>query len=59
MAFDYASRRVWLDDAGGDIPFGSYALCEKHANRMAPPVGWTLADNRKLAPVLPFQRDVA
>ena len=59
MAYDYPARRIWLDDASGLIPDGAYALCEDHANRLTPPVFWTLTDHRKLAPLLPFRRDVA
>jgi hypothetical protein len=59
MAYDYASRRVWLDDAPAGAPYGFYALCERHANRLTPPATWTLSDRRRLAPLLPFARDVA
>ena len=46
MTFNYADGAVWLDDltdVAGD--FG-YLLCADHADRMAPPQGWTLTDRR-------------
>ena len=59
MTYDYAARRIWLDDAIGETRSGGYGLCEVHAGRMTPPVTWTLVDRRERAPVLPFQRDIA
>jgi hypothetical protein len=53
MAFDYDARMVWLDDLTGPVaPGAQYALCEVHAERMTPPVGWTLVDRRR--PVRPL-----
>ena len=47
MSFDYADRQVWLDDLDPTaMPAGSYALCDTHADRLTPPVGWTLSDRR-------------
>ena len=47
MSFAYFDRRVWLDDLAGPIhPGAGYAMCETHAGRMTPPVGWTLIDRR-------------
>jgi len=43
LAYSYASREVWLSD--GD---GGSALCETHAARMTPPVGWVLHDRRRV-----------
>ena len=47
MAFDYQARTVWLDDLVVPIETGGgYAMCETHAGRLTPPVGWTLVDRR-------------
>ena len=59
MSYDYASRRVWLDDVSDRPQQLGYALCERNASRMTPPVDWSLSDRRLLAPQLPFQRVVA
>jgi hypothetical protein len=59
MAYNYPARRVWLDDLGASLPPGGYALCERHADRLTPPVAWTLTDSRAFAPRLPFRREVA
>jgi hypothetical protein len=48
MSFDYAARMVWLDDLFDPIePGAGYAMCEQHAGRLTPPVGWTLVDRRQ------------
>jgi hypothetical protein len=48
MAFDYQARTVWLDDLVQPIQTGGgYAMCEFHAGRLTPPVGWTLVDRRE------------
>jgi len=47
MAFDYDARMVWLEDLSEPIVQGSgWAMCERHADRLTPPVGWTLHDRR-------------
>ena len=57
MTFDYSARAVWLDDLGahGEVP--GYAMCVDHADRLTPPMGWTLADRRTVTPLFAF--DVA
>jgi len=53
MAFNYRERMVWLDDITAPVMVGTqYALCETHAERLTPPVGWTLVDRRR--PVRPL-----
>jgi len=48
MAFNYAARTVWLDDLTEPvIPGTGYAMCEEHADRLTPPVRWTLIDRRR------------
>lgn len=47
MSFEYATARIWLDDAGDDVaPGAGYAMCERHAGAMNGPVGWTVDDRR-------------
>jgi len=55
LSFDYATAQAWLDDLVGKP--GGYHLCERHADRFAPPVGWSVSDRRSVL-VLPV-RDVA
>jgi len=53
MTFDYEGRMVWLADLVAPVEAGDgYAMCEAHAGRLTPPVGWTLVDRR--APVRPL-----
>ncbi len=49
MSFDYDDRSVWLADldSGRDKEAG-YSLCTAHADRMTPPLGWTLTDRRNV-----------
>ncbi len=47
MTFSYPARAVWVDDLSASIsPGADYPLCGAHADRLSPPVGWTLADRR-------------
>jgi hypothetical protein len=50
MTFDYAAAEVWLDDVAGRAASRAevhgYLLCVHHADRLAPPVGWSLGDRR-------------
>ena len=47
MSFLYLDRTVWLDDLTESVEPGvAYPMCEDHAGRMTPPVGWTLVDRR-------------
>lgn len=56
LSFDYASARAWVDDLSRSLPPG-HALCNVHADRFVPPVGWSVSDRRALL-ALPV-RDVA
>lgn len=48
MRFDYEAAVVWLDDLTEEIASGTgYAMCESHAGRLTPPIGWTLVDRRR------------
>lgn len=49
MTFDYAEKAVWLEELESDTERGrGYALCTGHADRMTPPLGWTLTDRRNV-----------
>lgn len=49
MTFDYSEKAVWLEELEEDTERGrGYALCTGHADRMTPPLGWTLTDRRNV-----------
>ena len=49
MTFDYGERAVWLDELEPDTERGrGYSLCTDHADRMTPPLSWTLTDRRNV-----------
>ncbi|MEW6153307.1 MAG: DUF3499 family protein [Actinomycetota bacterium] len=48
LAFQYASRTVWLEDLGEPDPH-TIDLCTMHADRLSPPRGWTGEDRRRSA----------
>ena len=53
MTFNYDEATIWLDDLEEPVPAGEgYPMCEGHAGRLTPPVGWTLVDRRQ--PVRPL-----
>ncbi len=53
MSFNYDDRTVWLHDLTEPVsPGAEYAMCETHAERLTPPVGWTLIDRRQ--PIRPL-----
>ncbi|CAN5877802.1 hypothetical protein BH23ACT5_BH23ACT5_13990 [soil metagenome] len=56
MTFDYDARAVWLEDSG-QVSGPGYAMCVDHADRLTPPMGWTLTDRRSVTPLFAF--DVA
>lgn len=51
LAYDYTGRNVWLNDLALDDHPANHDLCERHADRVTPPRGWTLHDRRNLAPL--------
>ncbi|HHC09302.1 MAG TPA: DUF3499 family protein [Actinobacteria bacterium] len=57
LVYAYAAREAWLVDLVADPPGTGYPLCEGHARRIVPPVGWVLHDRRRPEP--PLFRDVA
>lgn len=60
MSFNYDERMLWLDDLSEPVvPGRGYAMCEGHAGRMTPPVGWTLIDRRRAVRPLFVSLEVA
>ncbi|GIU92189.1 MAG: hypothetical protein KatS3mg011_1095 [Acidimicrobiia bacterium] len=49
MTFDYEAKTVWLVELKRDpaAPHG-YPMCVDHADRLSPPLGWTLTDRRNV-----------
>ena len=45
LSFDYEARAAWLIDAAQPHP-ATYLLCQRHADALSVPIGWTLHDNR-------------
>lgn len=47
MTFEYPASRIELFELpdSGDA-HGGYAMCDLHAGRMSPPVGWEMIDSR-------------
>jgi hypothetical protein len=43
MHFSYDERRVWIGDVDAET---GYPLCVTHCERLSPPRGWTLSDQR-------------
>lgn len=49
MTFDYQERTVALVEFETPPDLGAgYALCTHHADRLSPPMGWTLTDRRNV-----------
>jgi Protein of unknown function (DUF3499) len=46
MTFNYWDSAVWMDDIDDRVEGFGYAMCADHADRMTPPLGWTLTDRR-------------
>jgi|ADGO01.1.fsa_nt_gi Protein of unknown function (DUF3499). len=57
MSYDYAERAVWLEDLTRATAEAGHPLCVDHADRLTPPMGWTLTDRRSVTPLFAF--DVA
>ncbi len=50
LTFQYANRRVWLDDLYDDPDPSMIDLCALHADRVSVPVGWSGEDRRSVGP---------
>lgn len=49
MTFRYTDRAVWLLELDKRPEHGDgYPFCTMHADRLTPPVGWTLTDRRNV-----------
>lgn len=51
FSYQYGQSLVWLNHLLDERDPHSYDLCERHANRLAVPSGWTLEDLRATASV--------
>lgn len=52
LGYDYAQRRAVLDDPpAGDVSPHVYVLCTRCAEKLTPPRGWVLDDNRAEPPL--------
>ncbi len=51
LTYDYAGRVATIDRLAVPHPM-QYDLCELHTDRLGVPNGWTLIDQRVLAPVV-------
>ena len=51
LGYDYSDRRAMLEDPGGDISPHAYVLCTRCAEKLTPPRGWVLDDNRAEPPL--------
>lgn len=52
LGYDYAERRAVLDDPpDGDVSPHAYVLCTRCAEKLTPPRGWVLDDNRAEPPL--------
>lgn len=51
MTFDYDQGEVWMDDIVDQMAVQGYPLCADHADRMTPPLSWTLTDRRTVTPL--------
>ena len=52
LSYDYAERSAVLEDPGPEpISPHVYALCSPCAERLQPPVGWSLKDERSEPPL--------
>ena len=60
MSYHYDSRQVWVDDLEPPLePGAAYAMCDTHAGRLIPPLGWTLSDRRAVSRPLVLALEVA
>ena len=50
LTFQYANRKVWLDDIPDDPDPSMIELCTYHADRVSVPVGWSGDARRAVEP---------
>jgi hypothetical protein len=46
LTYHYAASQVWLDDLTSERDPHVYDLCERHADGLRVPSGWSLHDRR-------------
>lgn len=46
LAYDYGTKRVWLDGVPGTGGGDQWGLCSTHAERLSAPLGWLQVDRR-------------
>ncbi|HEX2195359.1 MAG TPA: DUF3499 family protein [Actinomycetota bacterium] len=52
LGYDYAERRAVLDDPpAGEVSPHTYVMCTRCAEKLTPPRGWVLDDNRAEPPL--------
>lgn len=56
LTYDYARRTATVDHLAAPHPM-QYDLCERHAERLSVPNGWSLVDRRVTAPVIGLPGD--
>jgi hypothetical protein len=49
LSFDYADRTAWIERLAAEAHPSNHDLCEKHADNLSVPRGWTLDDSRVVA----------
>lgn len=58
LSYDYAAKRAILDDpAAGELSPHVYVLCNRCAEKLRPPKGWELADQRDKPPLFLDQQN--
>lgn len=58
LTYDYGARVATLDRLAPSHPM-QYDLCEDHTDRLTVPNGWTLVDQRVMAPVFELSSQIA
>ena len=57
LSYDYGAQKVVLEDAtGGDISPHAYAMCLRCAEKLTPPRGWVVDDQRLAVPLFASER---
>ena len=55
LTYDYAARVATVEQLVAPHPM-QYDLCHQHTERLSVPMGWTLVDQRVVAPVVDIER---
>ncbi len=54
MTYGYSARMAWIDDLDPECEPCGYDLCDRHADALAVPVGWSRQDRRSPRAQLPL-----